>query len=221
MSAYGQEPWARQALAELRRSWPDWAFLVVRYRWLALHGKRIVISATGPYELGRALPTRPAESAELVPAEPVLAKPACPVPSTASACPVECRVPEPRLMPLPTLAGLLQEEPGLSWAKASTPLSAASGPRAVSGMADDGGAGLSGPGTSDDPPMGALAAQRSMTGTWAVAGADAGRVGLWPGRWWPWGRRSARSRPLSPGADGPRHRRSRSRSSTVAAAIAT
>ncbi len=59
MSAYGQEPWARQALAALRRDWPDWGFLVVGYRWLALRGKQVVISATGPRELRYALPPIP------------------------------------------------------------------------------------------------------------------------------------------------------------------
>ncbi|WP_091105893.1 ATP-binding protein [Nonomuraea pusilla] len=54
-SAFGQEPWAQQALAALRRDWPDWAFLVVRYQWLGMRGKQVLISATGPDELRQAL----------------------------------------------------------------------------------------------------------------------------------------------------------------------
>lgn len=55
VSAFGQEPWAQQALAKLRRDWPDWAFLVVRYRWLAMRGKHIMFTATGPDELRHTL----------------------------------------------------------------------------------------------------------------------------------------------------------------------
>ncbi|MEV0238053.1 ATP-binding protein [Nonomuraea sp. NPDC050786] len=52
MSAFGQEPWAQVELRRLRREHPDWAFLVVRYRWMALQGKDAVIIASGPNELG-------------------------------------------------------------------------------------------------------------------------------------------------------------------------
>ncbi|WP_228011552.1 ATP-binding protein [Nonomuraea phyllanthi] len=56
VSAFGQEPWAQVELQRLRRERPDWAFLVVRYRWMALHGKHAVIVASGPEELRAALP---------------------------------------------------------------------------------------------------------------------------------------------------------------------
>lgn len=48
MSAFGQEPWAQRELWKLRREYPEWAFLVVRYRWLALRGEHTVIAAAGP-----------------------------------------------------------------------------------------------------------------------------------------------------------------------------
>ncbi|MET7338981.1 ATP-binding protein [Nonomuraea sp. NPDC005650] len=56
VSAFGQEPWAQVELRRLRREHPDWAFLVVRYRWMALQGKSAVIVAPGPNELRAALP---------------------------------------------------------------------------------------------------------------------------------------------------------------------
>lgn len=59
VSAFGQEPWAQRELQGLRRRWPDWAFLVVRYRWMAMRGKQVVISATGPSELRAALSPAP------------------------------------------------------------------------------------------------------------------------------------------------------------------
>lgn len=108
VSAYGQEPWAQQALAALRRGWPDWAFLVVRYRWLALRGKQVVISATGPQELRYALP----------PISPV-PDPAKPVPE--SGLPVSGLV-EPGVFEsgpaVPTLAELLNGVLGVSWTRA-------------------------------------------------------------------------------------------------------
>ncbi|GAA4924035.1 hypothetical protein GCM10023334_028500 [Nonomuraea thailandensis] len=56
MSAYGQESWAQRELQKLRRERPDWAFLVVRNRWLALRGKHSVIVAAGPAALRAMLP---------------------------------------------------------------------------------------------------------------------------------------------------------------------
>jgi hypothetical protein len=56
VSAYGQEAWAQRELRKLRRERPDWAFLVVHYRWLALRGKHSVIVATGPDALRAMLP---------------------------------------------------------------------------------------------------------------------------------------------------------------------
>ncbi|WP_425542225.1 ATP-binding protein [Acrocarpospora corrugata] len=56
VSAYGQEPWAQRELQSLRREWGDWAFLVVRYRWIALYGAKVMMSAPGPGELRAALP---------------------------------------------------------------------------------------------------------------------------------------------------------------------
>ncbi|GAA3415610.1 hypothetical protein GCM10018952_40750 [Streptosporangium vulgare] len=55
MSAYGQEAWAQQELSSLRSEWRDWAFLVVRYRWIALRGRESFITASGPSEMRAAL----------------------------------------------------------------------------------------------------------------------------------------------------------------------
>lgn len=68
VSAFGQEPWAQQALGGLRRDWPSWAFLVMRYRWLAMRGKQVVSSATGPEERRQAPAPDPAQARRPTPA---------------------------------------------------------------------------------------------------------------------------------------------------------
>lgn len=224
VSAYGQEPWARQALAALRRGWPDWAFLVVGYQWLALRGKQVMISATGPQALRHALPP--------IPAQPVF-EPGSQLSGLAEhglhgVC------------PLARLAELFNGAPGVISAKASVPplLASESAPDAGAGAASVGGggaAGMSGPWTADAGPLG-VAAERSVTGTWSVAGADGARVAWRQGGWWPWalGRRRDRARPDSrTGAPARpdcqveaeeghrrRRRRGRSRSSELAGGIA-
>ncbi|WP_157254895.1 hypothetical protein [Nonomuraea typhae] len=200
MSAFGQEPWAQEALAELRHDWPDWAFLVVGYRWLALRGKQQVISASGPQELRYALPPLPPERPEPGSAEAV------PAFGSASPGPVDHGVPGPGQVRLPTLAELLHGAPGVSWTRASTPPSTTvptSGAGAHpddAGGGDGAGAGLSGPLTAAAPPPGVMTAERSVTDTWAVAGMGVGgaRVAWWQAGWWPWGRGRGRPRPNSP-----------------------
>lgn len=182
VSAFGQERWAQQALAGLRREWPDWAFLVVSYQWLAIRGKQAVISATGPQELRHALPC--------IPPKP---NSTGPLPASGSAVPG----PIERGVSLPTLAVLLETEPGVSWTRASasppsasalTPGTGAGGARGGDGV----GAGLSGL-TAVAPSPGVMADERSVTGA-AVAGADGARVAWWPNGWL-WGRRRDRSLP--------------------------
>ncbi|MFI6816112.1 ATP-binding protein [Nonomuraea sp. NPDC050328] len=217
VSAFGQEPWAQQALAELRRNWPDWAFLVVRYRWLAIRGKQVIVSATDPQELRYALPPIHAQ-----------ANPAGPVA-------IEHRVPDPALA-LPTLDELLRGEPGVSWIRTSSPPPIPASTRAAGGLRVDGGpgAGLSGPLTGAGPSLGMMVAECSVTGTWAVADSGGARSGWWPSGWWRLGRRRGRSRSGSrtgQGADaaggtgrvgegGPRHRRARTRLSAPDSPVA-
>ncbi|MFB4285582.1 ATP-binding protein [Nonomuraea sp. MTCD27] len=175
VSAFGQEPWARQALAGLREDWPGWAFLVVRCRWIAMRGKQVVISAAAPQELRQALPS--------IPAEPNVTRP---LPGSRSAVPglVEDEVSEPRPV-LPMMAELWVAGPGVSCAEVSgSPQSgsawtAGTGSGGVHGGA---GTGLSGTVVAVAPLPVALAAERSGTGTWAVAAADGARMGwsLWP-----------------------------------------
>ncbi|MGP3920859.1 ATP-binding protein [Nonomuraea sp. 10N515B] len=141
LSAFGQEPWARQALAGLREDWPGWAFLVVRCRWIAMSGKQAVISAAGPQELRQALLSIPAG---------------------------------------PNASGLSPGS-GSAW-------TADTGGGGVSGGV---GTGLSGTVATVAPLPVALAAERSGTGTWAVAAADGARVG-WRSLW-PWAKRRDRS----------------------------
>jgi hypothetical protein len=194
VSAYGQEPWAREALADLRREWPDWAFLVVRYRWLAIRGKEVIVSADGPRELRDALPPVLPERLEPDSTE------AAPPPGPGSLGRVERAVPEPGPVRLATLAQLLNGAPGVSWIRASVPPStmvSASGAGAHAGVAgggDGAGAGLCGPLTADGSPPGVMAAERSVTGTWAVTGAGGARAAWWQRGWWPWGRGRDRAR---------------------------
>ncbi|MFI7707512.1 ATP-binding protein [Nonomuraea sp. NPDC049480] len=67
VSAFGQESWAQQELWRLRWDYPDWAFLVVRFRWMALQGKARVIVASGPGQLRLSLPS--ADERRVVPGE--------------------------------------------------------------------------------------------------------------------------------------------------------
>lgn len=236
-SAFGQEPWARQAVAGLRRDWPDWAFLVVGYRWLAMRGKQVVISAAGPQELRQALPS--------IPPEPNVTGPNVTGPSSRSGMAVlglvEGGVSE--LGPvLPRLAELLVAGPGVGWAGVSGSPSSGSAwttDTGSGGVCGGAGTGLSGTVAAVAPLPGALTAERSGTGTWAVAAADGARVGWWPygWSWWSWGRRRDRSRletragegdrragrdRLPAGGARPRHRRVRSKpaAAVVAAAVA-
>lgn len=62
-SAFGQELWAQRELQELRRQWPDWAFLVVHHWWIAVRGKKAMISESGPGKLRTALLLMSAPSA--------------------------------------------------------------------------------------------------------------------------------------------------------------
>ncbi len=228
-SAFGQEPWAQQALARLRQDWPDWAFLVVRYRWLAMRGKQAVISATGPEELRQALPP--------IPIKPIPTEPASAVSASSVYGSTERGAPE--IGPAPsTLAGLLATEldGGRTRLSASPPPPSALGAGAGGARGGDGaGAALSGMLTAVAPPLGVLAAERLGTGTWAVA-ADRARVVWWPEgwAWWTWGKRRDRSWPGSRvgeggrpmgrdrpwGRDEPRHRRARLQAAAVAVVAA-
>ncbi|SEH02404.1 hypothetical protein SAMN05444920_12662 [Nonomuraea solani] len=218
VSAFGQEPWARQALAGLRRDWPDWAFLVVRSRWRAMRGPHVVIDAAGPEELRQALPPISGKS--------VLAGSAIFVLDERGAAGSGSLV--------SPLLGLRVAEPDEGRVRPGTsPLPASVAGVGVGGLCGGGGSGvgLSGTLTVGLPPLGVVAAERSGTGTWAVAAADGARVG-----WWPWGRRRDRSRletrvgaggrragrdRFSAGGAGPRHRRVRSEpAAAVAAAVA-
>ncbi|MEV4362692.1 ATP-binding protein [Nonomuraea sp. NPDC049625] len=219
VSAFGQEPWAQRALAGLRRDWPDWAFLVVRYRWLAMRGKQVVISATGPQELRQALPSIPPKPNST---GPNATEPLSGSGSVASGL-IEGGVPEPG-PGLPTVAEQLSAEPGVSWAR-------------VSGSRGGAGVGLSGTVAAGAPPSGAvaaLAAERSGTGTWAVPATDRARVAWWLHGWslWPWRKRRDRSRSAGhvgrqdrlAGRDesvgGHRHRRVRSKPTAAVVAVA-
>ncbi|MEU6718663.1 ATP-binding protein [Nonomuraea sp. NPDC046802] len=225
VSAFGQEPWARQALAGLREDWPDWAFLVVRYRWLAMRGKQVVISAAGPQELRQALPS--------IPPKPNSTRPSSTEPSLAGSSPGETEM----VPVLRAVAGLPSAEPGVGWTgMIGPPPPAPALMRGTGGGGASGGAGtgLSGAVAGVAPLSGMLAAEWSVTGMRTVAGADGARVAWWQGGWWPWGWRRDRSWPGSRArADarpvrraGPvdggrrRHRRARSRPSAEAAAIA-
>lgn len=221
VSAFGQEEWAQQALAGLRRDWPDWAFLVVRYRWLAMRGKQVVMSGICPEELRRALP-------------PIPVKPIPAGSGSATFVVLEHEEAEPG-RPLPTLSdlsGVSRVDSHEGWASPGM----SPRPASVSGVdvggvrgCDGAGAGLSGTLTAVASPSGVLAAERSGTGTWAVAVAGPARVVGWP-RWWTWGRRWGRSpgesgghqmgrdRPLVRGE--PRHRRVESKPIAVAAVAA-
>ncbi|MEU4574618.1 ATP-binding protein [Nonomuraea sp. NPDC023979] len=225
VSAFGQELWAQQTLAQLRREWPDWAFLVVGYRWLAMRGKVVTVNAAGPEELRHALRSIPAPANA---AEPVT------VSGSAVSRSIECGLSEAAMV-LPTLAGPLHGEPGVSGTKASLAPVSLSRPD-VGGMRGDGGsgAGLCGPLTGSVPSPGVMTAERSVTGTWAVAGGGVARTGWWPGGWWRLCRGRGRSRPGShprqgigsacrtaPVAEGePSHRHAPSRLSAQVAAIA-
>ncbi|MEV0615679.1 hypothetical protein AB0I81_20355 [Nonomuraea sp. NPDC050404] len=230
VSAFGQEPWARRALAGLRRDWPHWGFLVVEHRWLAIRGPQVMVSATGPEELRRALPPM---SRKFGSAEPGSSPTGLRGPNT--------REPDPAA---PTVPGLLGTRSDTGRAGPRTPPSppsppplppAASGADAGGVRGGDGaGPGLSGPTAAGAPPSGALATERSGTGTWAVVTADPVRVAWWlPGvPRWPWARARARggSRATAeafthpagaPGEGrGPRHRQVRSKSTAVATFVA-
>ncbi|GAA3616053.1 hypothetical protein GCM10022419_121690 [Nonomuraea rosea] len=222
-SAFGQESWARQALAGLRRDWPDWAFLVVRYRWLAMRGPQVVIGAAGPVELRQALPPM---ALTCLPAR------------SGSAMSVlgECRGAEPGRPSVSTAPGLPGAESYEGRARPGTSPSRASASRVGVGAVGVGvGAGLSGALRVGASPPGVVAAERSGTGTWAVAAAvaDPVRVAWWPHGWpvWPWrgsgggSRSGARARDGDRragagglhGGGGSRHRRVRSKPTTVAA----
>ncbi|MFC5835351.1 ATP-binding protein [Nonomuraea insulae] len=207
VSPFGQESWARQALAGLRRDWSDWAFLVVGHRWLAMRGPQVVISAAGPEELRQALPPM---ALKCIPAR------------SGSAMSVlgERSVAEPGL-PVSTVSGLLGVESYEGWARPGT---SPPSPASVSGVGGGVGAGLSGTLVTVPSLSGVVAAERSGTGTWAVATAEPVRVAWWP-HGWPWGRGGGRSRAGArardgdrrAGVGGPRHRRVRSKPTTVAA----
>ncbi|MGW4411357.1 ATP-binding protein [Nonomuraea sp. NPDC004702] len=215
-SAFGQEPWAQQALAGLRRDWPDWAFLVVRSRWLAMRGPQIVISAAGSEELRRALP-------------PIPRKPLSIGSESGASVLNEYRAAQP--YPSATVSELLGAQPHEDRRRAGTSSPPASG----TAMGGDGGvvAGLSGTLTAVAPLSAVVAAERSGTGTWAVVAAGPARAAWWP-RVWPkrWRGRSRagarvpegdRRAALSglPAGGGPRHRRVRSKPIAVAAVLAT
>ncbi|MGW0805573.1 ATP-binding protein [Nonomuraea sp. NPDC002799] len=213
VSAFGQESWAQQALAWLRREWPDWAFLVVRYQWLALRGKHVVISATGPEELRQALPP--------IPVKPTPTEPASAESASSASAPIEHGATE---------IGLLATDLDGARTRRSVSPPPALGAGAGAACGGDGaGAGLSDTLTAVAPPLGVLAAERSGTGTWAVAAADrhGWRGGPQGWSWWTWGKRRDRSRagesgcpmgrdrPL--GREKPRHRRVRLKLTAVAA----
>ncbi|MEV0623546.1 ATP-binding protein [Nonomuraea sp. NPDC050404] len=185
VSAFGQEPWARQALAGLREDWPGWAFLVVRCRWIAMRGKQAVISAAGPQELRQALPS--------VPVKPDVT---ALLPGCGSAVPglVEDEASESGSV-LPMVAELLVMGSDARWVGVSG--SPGSGSTCTAGIGGGGGAGtgLSGTTAVVAPLPGALTAERSGTGTWAIAAADVARAGRRPYGWslWPWGKRRDRS----------------------------
>ncbi|MEV0621725.1 ATP-binding protein [Nonomuraea sp. NPDC050404] len=216
VSAFGQEVWARQALAGLRRDWPDWAFLVIRFRWLAMRGSQVVIGAAGPEELRQALPPMPLRC----------------IPATsgwALSILGERSAVEPG-PPVPTLSGQLgvESHDGCAGPGRSAP------PASASGVGGGAGTGLSRTVAAVPSPLGVVAAERSGTGTWAVAAAvaDPVRVAWWP-QGWPWGRGGGRSRTdAQAGEDdrqsdaggipggGRRHRRVRAKPATVGAVVA-
>ncbi|GAA2213309.1 hypothetical protein GCM10009850_087710 [Nonomuraea monospora] len=215
VSAFGQEGWARQALAGLREDWPDWAFLVVGGRWLALRGKQVVIGAVGPEELRRALPP--------------MALRCLPAGSGSAGSGLGERSAVEPGPPVSAVPGLLEVESCESWARPGTsPLPSAAAVSRVRTVGGGAGAGLSGPLVAVPSLAGVVAAERSGTGTWAVAAtavADPVRVA-----WWPWGRGGGRSRTGAraradgrrAGAGGtlggrPRHRRVRSKPAAMAA----
>ncbi|GAA2856217.1 ATP-binding protein [Nonomuraea rubra] len=222
-SAFGQEPWAQLALAELRRDWPDWAFLVVQYRWLAMRGPQVVITAAGPKELRQALPP--------IPRKPISADAG----SGASSLHEHCAMaPDP---PVLTFSEPLGTEPYNGRGRAGTSSPPAPTPGACAGMGgvrgkEGAGAGVSGTLAAVAPPSGVVAAERSETGTWAVVGAGPARAAWWPRGWpvWRRGRSRAGARVSEgdrradprgwPGGGGPRHRRVRSKTVAVVAVAA-
>ncbi|MFB4285003.1 ATP-binding protein [Nonomuraea sp. MTCD27] len=227
VSAFGQEPWAQLALAGLRRDWPEWAFLVVRYRWLAMRGPQVVISAANPEELRQALPPIPRNP---IPAEGGSAASVQEEHAAAESAP-----------PVPTLSELLgtQSYEGRTGAGPSSPPASASAWGAGVGGVHAGegaGTGLSGMLAAVAPLSAVVAAERSGTGTWAVVNAGPPRVTWWPHLWPVWRRGSGRGRSRAgarvpgggrgaglsglPGESGPRHRRVRSKPLAVAAVIA-
>ncbi|MBB6546898.1 ATP-binding protein [Nonomuraea rubra] len=225
VSAFGQESWARQELAGLREDWPGWAFLVVRCRWIAMRGKQVVISAAGPQELRQALLS--------IPAGPNVTGL---LPGSGSAVPglAEGGVSEPGPV-LPLVAELLVGGPDVGGAGVGG--APRLGSECTTGPGGDGvcggaGMGLSGIVAAVAPLPGVLAADRSGTGTWAVAAADVTRARQWPNGWslWPWGKRRDRScsaahvgkqvRPAGRGEPERGRRRRRVRSKPAAAVLA-
>ena len=51
-----EEPYPTAELAWLRTRWPYWGFLYLRPRWVAVQGKRIIITATSVDALCSQLP---------------------------------------------------------------------------------------------------------------------------------------------------------------------
>ncbi|MEV4471224.1 ATP-binding protein [Nonomuraea sp. NPDC049504] len=187
VSAFGQEPWARQALAGLREDWPGWAFLVVRCRWIAMRGKQVVIGAAGPQELRQALLSLPAgPNATGLNVTGLLLGSGSAVPGLT-----EGGVSGPGLV-LPMVAGFGVDGAGVSGPPRSGSACTTGG--GGGGLGGGAGMGLSGTVAVVAPLPGVLAAERSGTGTWAVAAADGARRGWRPRgwSWWPWGKRRDR-----------------------------
>ncbi|GAA1772697.1 hypothetical protein GCM10009734_97020 [Nonomuraea bangladeshensis] len=156
-SEFGQEPWAQQALAVLRRARPDWAFLVVRYRWLAMRGKHVMISAPSPGELEQTLSSISPKIVTLK--------------SDSAVTGVSRRgtLESSRVLPISAELPTTERRTKLT---VPPPL----GADAAGAAGGDAGPGLSGTLTPVGPPSGVLAAERSGTDTWAIAAAGPVRV---------------------------------------------
>jgi hypothetical protein len=58
MTRDGGEPPEAFLLAGLRWDWPQWGFLVIRGRWIAVHGRRVIMWAPSAADLRHGLETR-------------------------------------------------------------------------------------------------------------------------------------------------------------------